>query len=80
MTATRRLAAILAVNVVGYSRLMGEEEGGRGTPRGFRAIPPGDVVRRHELGQGKYASLGLNFQIGKSTRVGDALEVALRPI
>ena len=26
MTATRRLAAILAVDVVGYSRLMGEDE------------------------------------------------------
>ena len=28
MTATRRLAAILAVDVVGYSRLMGEDEAG----------------------------------------------------
>ena len=28
MTATRRLAAILAAYVVGYSRLMGEDEGG----------------------------------------------------
>jgi hypothetical protein len=26
MTATRRLAAILVVDVVGYSRLMGEDE------------------------------------------------------
>jgi class 3 adenylate cyclase len=26
MTAARRLAAILAVDVVGYSRLMGEDE------------------------------------------------------
>ncbi len=31
MTATRRLAAILAVDVVFYSRLMGEDEAG--TPR-----------------------------------------------
>ena len=31
-------------------------------------------------GRGKSASLGPNFQIGKSTRVGDVLEVALRPI
>jgi class 3 adenylate cyclase len=32
MTATRRLAAILAVDVVGSSRLMGEDEAGiRGT-------------------------------------------------
>ena len=28
MTAARRLAAILAVDVVGYSRLMGEDEAG----------------------------------------------------
>ncbi len=28
MTATRRLAAILAVDVVGASRLMGEDEAG----------------------------------------------------
>jgi class 3 adenylate cyclase len=28
MTETRRLAAILAVDVVGYSRLMGEDEAG----------------------------------------------------
>ncbi len=28
MTAARRLAAILAADVVGYSRLMGEEEAG----------------------------------------------------
>jgi class 3 adenylate cyclase len=28
MTATRRLAAIMAIDVVGYSRLMGEDEAG----------------------------------------------------
>ena len=28
MTAARRLAAILAIDVVGYSRLMGEDEAG----------------------------------------------------
>jgi adenylate cyclase len=28
MTATRRLAAILAADVVGYSRLMGRDEAG----------------------------------------------------
>ncbi len=28
MTAARRLAAILAVDVVGYSRLMGEDDAG----------------------------------------------------
>jgi class 3 adenylate cyclase len=37
MTATRRLAAILAADVAGYSRLMGEDEEGtlaaaRGSP------------------------------------------------
>ena len=32
MTAARRLAAILAVDVVGYSRLMGEDEAGMGQP------------------------------------------------
>ena len=31
MTAARRLAAILAADVVGYSRLMGEDEAGRRT-------------------------------------------------
>ena len=30
MTATRRLAAILAADVAGYSRLMGEDEAGIG--------------------------------------------------
>jgi adenylate cyclase len=34
MTATRRLAAILAADVVGYSRLMGEDE--TGTALGVR--------------------------------------------
>ena len=29
MTSTRRLDAILAADVVGYSRLMGQDEGGR---------------------------------------------------
>ena len=34
MTAARRLAAILAADVVGYSRLMGEDEAGTA-----RAVP-----------------------------------------
>jgi class 3 adenylate cyclase len=35
MTATRRLAAILAADVAGYSRLMGaDEEGTHETPEG----------------------------------------------
>jgi adenylate cyclase len=36
MTATRRLAAILAADVAGYSRLIGADEGG--TLRAFKAI------------------------------------------
>ena len=45
MTAARRLAAILAVDVVGYSRLMGEDEPGtvrptRSTARRTRRSPP----------------------------------------
>ena len=40
MTAARRLAAILAADVVGYSRLMGEDEAG--TARAVRGgrFPP----------------------------------------
>jgi class 3 adenylate cyclase len=41
MTATRRLAAILAADVVGYSRLMGEDEGAktpRSRPTAFRSL------------------------------------------
>jgi class 3 adenylate cyclase len=45
MTAARRLAAILAADVVGYSRLMGGDEAGTARPCGalaaidrFRAI------------------------------------------
>ena len=37
MTATRRLAAILAADVVGYSRLMGEDEAGTARPTPTRA-------------------------------------------
>ena len=39
MPATRRLAAILAADVAGYSRLMGEDEGG--TLQRLRAIRDG---------------------------------------
>ena len=48
MTATRRLAAILAVDVVGYSRLMGEDEvGTAGAVREHReAARP--IVAGHE--------------------------------
>jgi hypothetical protein len=37
MTAARRLAAILAVDVVGYSRLMGEDEAATAQPTRIRA-------------------------------------------
>jgi class 3 adenylate cyclase len=37
MNQTRRLAAILAADVVGYSRLMGADE--EGTLRRLRSIP-----------------------------------------
>jgi class 3 adenylate cyclase len=47
MTAARRLAAILAVDVAGYSRLMGEDE--RGTAR---AAPNRRFVRRGEYARG----------------------------
>jgi adenylate cyclase len=41
MTATRRLAAILAADIVGYSRLMGENEAGTVQAlREHRAAPP----------------------------------------
>jgi hypothetical protein len=47
MTAGCRLAAILAVNVVGYSRLMGEDEAGTGRyPTRLHSRSPLGVVRR----------------------------------
>jgi hypothetical protein len=41
MTATRRLAAILAADVVGYSRLMGEDEAGTALRARSRTIESG---------------------------------------
>ena len=41
MTAARRLAAILAADVVGYSRLMGEDEAGTAKAVRGGAMPPG---------------------------------------
>jgi hypothetical protein len=41
MTATRRLAAILAADVAGYSRLIGIDEGG--TLQALKATPGGAV-------------------------------------
>jgi hypothetical protein len=51
MTAARRLAAILAAGVVGYSRLMGEDEAGTARPTHMRARwtrrrPPWPEARR----------------------------------
>jgi class 3 adenylate cyclase len=47
MTAGRRLAAILAVDVVGYSRLMGEDEAGTARAvREHREGSPSDKVQR----------------------------------
>ncbi len=40
MTAARRLAAILAADVVGYSRLMGEDEAGTARAVSERRFPP----------------------------------------
>ena len=44
MTATRRLAAILAVDVVGYSRLMARTKRGR---RARLGLPSDDPIARH---------------------------------
>jgi class 3 adenylate cyclase len=33
MSSTRRLAAIMTIDIVGYSRLMGADEAGTGAPR-----------------------------------------------
>jgi hypothetical protein len=86
VTAARRLAAILAADVAGYLRLMGEDEAGGpggaarrlelGLTRGASGSPRG-VRAAKKIGPGKYAT---NSQIGKSTRLGDASEVALLPI
>jgi class 3 adenylate cyclase len=47
MTAARRLAAILAADVVGYSRLMGEVEAARKNLRVARRIDNVPVCRKH---------------------------------
>ena len=48
MTAARRLAAILAADVVGYSRLMGQDEAGtaKAVREGHEASTP--IVARHD--------------------------------
>ncbi len=47
MTAARRLAAILAVDVVGYSRLMGEDEAGTARAVGERREAATPIVASH---------------------------------
>jgi class 3 adenylate cyclase len=47
MTATRRLAAILAVDVVGYSRLMGEDEAARENLRVAQRIDNSFACQKH---------------------------------
>jgi hypothetical protein len=53
---------------IGFAACAKDDE----SPLGVRTVK--------KSGRGKYASLDPNFQIGKSTRVSDVLEVALRPI
>ena len=47
MTAARRLAAILAADVVGYSRLMGEDEAGTARAVGERREAARPIVASH---------------------------------
>jgi adenylate cyclase len=48
MTATRRLAAILAADVAGYSRLMGAEKQGRSHPsRRCGELVDQEIAERH---------------------------------
>src|SRR5439155_25980424 len=63
MTATRRLAAILAADVAGYSRLMGADEGG--TLERLKAL-------RRELGAPKVAQP--HGRIAKTTGDGPLVE------
>ena len=57
MTAARRLAAILAADVVGYSRLMGEDEAGTAQERvsvwksDRHHIVASDTSHRHGVGE-----------------------------
>ena len=67
MIATRRLAAVLAADVAGYSRLMGADE--EGTLAAFKAV-------RRELGDPKIAEH--NGRIVKTT--GDGLLVEFQSV
>ena len=66
MTATRRLAAIMAVDVVGYSRLMGEDEAGtalavREHREAARPIVAG-LGRPHRQDDGRRAAAGISLR------------------
>jgi class 3 adenylate cyclase len=52
MTAARRLPAIMAVDVLGYSRLMGEDEAetARAVKEHIGALPAILAVRRRTIG------------------------------
>jgi adenylate cyclase len=65
MTVTRRLAAILAADVVGYSRLMGEDEAGtHAALRARRSDIVDPLIRKHSgrvfklMGDGLFAEFG----------------------
>jgi len=49
MTATRRLATIMAIDVVGYSRLLGEDEAG--TALAVRAVIESIVAVTYKIGK-----------------------------
>ena len=52
MSQTRRLAAILAADVAGYSRLMGADEGDNGRR---------EILFKIETGAGRGSSIGTSF-------------------
>ena len=75
MTAIRRLAAILAADVAGYSRLIGADEGG--TLRRFRAIRDeliDPTLATHHGRLVKTTGDGLLVEFGSVGRVGAAMD------
>ena len=59
MSHTRRLAAILAADVAGYSRLIGADEGG--TLQGLKAIRA-QLIDPYPSGEGRLSSVGLMWR------------------
>src|SRR3974377_458293 len=59
LSGARRLAAILAVDVVGYSRLMGEDEAGTARAVRERREAAAPVVREFGGGGGKKTGAGV---------------------